>query len=92
MKAKAEEQEVKKPVLPSLADLELFTKKAKEEFKDLNFNEKEGILQRVVTKIIATQRELVGHGIIDVNKLAYVKFKTINRNCGASKCWQIHTL
>ncbi len=77
-KTEFEYSENKKTVLPTLGEIKLFTERAREGLKDLNFSEKQGIVRRVMNTIVATQEELFGSGRIDITNLSYVKHETSN--------------
>jgi len=77
-KAEFQHSENKKPVLPTLDEIKLFTDRARQGLKDLNFSEKQGIVRRVMNTIVVTQEELFGSGRIDITNLSYVKHETGN--------------
>lgn len=88
-KAKIENIKTGELELPKQQEIEHFTKKATESLIDLNFMEKQAIVRNVVDKIVGNQKELQIYGYIPLT--SNVEYCTTNRNCGATKCWEINS-
>jgi hypothetical protein len=88
-----EKQQVNQYVLPDSEEIELFTQKAKEKLKNLNFEAKKAIVGTLVEKVVGNTEELVVSGYIPLEYLEnHVSFITSYRNRGAAKCRQVDVI
>lgn len=74
-------------------DVEKLVERTTTKLSNLNFDQKKHIVERVITKIIASPKEMIICGQIPVPALATVgkvNNEPINRNRRFAKCWQIN--
>ena len=86
--AQSKSAQTQQAAVPTLADIKAFAKKATAQLQDLNFEAKRAIVMNIVDRVIGTQKEMQVYGYIPVTN--HVEYKTIDRNCRAAECRQVH--
>ena len=76
--------------LPNDEQIEEFCKQALDKLEGLSFEGKRGILTKVLTKVIGTQKELRVLGYLPIENNQNVEFKTECRNCRATECGEVY--
>jgi len=77
---------------PEESEIDNFALLAKQTLLDLSFESKKAILQNVVDKVVATQKEVLIYGYLPIEENIDVALCSIHRNHRPPKCRQIHTL
>ncbi len=89
-KAQLETIQTGEDSLPKAGEIEMFTKKASQALKDLNFVAKKAIVMNIVNKVVGSGENLLVSGFIPLISNNYVKLFTEGRNCRVAKCWEKH--
>lgn len=72
--------------------LEQLVDGVQETLQNLDLTDKKAIMKKIVTKIVATQKEATIWGHIPVLTTGHVGYELINRNCRPAKCWQVNAI
>lgn len=80
-----EDELANKPTLP----LEKLVDGVIKLVEDLDFNNKRQIIQKIVTKVVATKKEVTVWGYIPILATEKVGLNVKHRYRGASKCWEV---
>ncbi len=64
----------------------------KETLRSLDLTDKKTIIRKIITKIVATQKEATIWGHIPIYATEQVVLNASNRDCGVAECWQVYTV
>jgi hypothetical protein len=60
--------------------------------EDLDFQNKRQIIQKVVTKVVATKKEVTVWGYVPILATEKVGLNVKHWNCRVTKCWEVYAV